>query len=1025
MKYTLGLSIHRITEMDLPPPSRKRSRVAANLVGLPVELIWPVVDDLPLHRVLELAFSSPSPGALLRPIEDSPAWSELLRGRMPAFERAWTSLNRLAWLWCSEPWMRSMNALSRSGLLEMSARRLRATSGPNISPSLDTLFWRAFQDFLGSSDAPIFKGPGEPLIMALCLFLPKDLLLALVGRDKLPQDPGHLSRQSDDYREYLVNPIDEVKLRDVYCHSLVSRKWTVDEAHQFVPYLARARRLLGQAYSAELRSMATVYGRFPAVLKTPMGPETPRPNTRHIRAGLLHDAASLPTSPMARPRSMSTWATGRGKFGRRFCYIVTALVPYNWCLRLFLVVVEQHPPSSDAARYPHDLLPDVRVALDGMKGVHQHGERKISVRRPRYAVLSGMPPLARFDTSSRSVGALPKPTAELEWLESFASTVHWMTSEFPHLVALVQDAQTSPQGGPSREWNGPIAAEGADYRLAIAQDPARDIAARLRADLIACESPDPSHSPSLLALYMPPWSTRARAIARYLVPSHQRLHVEVQELVYRDLVARVRRGLQTVADAERGGPSGSGNPGAPSERAGGTAAHDKLTSGELEAAAKTLRVFRRDPSFHVDKESLEKILGAIHLAESSLEMPQDADGDTATPSRPGPQQRLCYICRMQATPPHRIFAAMCVPCGNFNLAGNELSQPHKLDLSGKTALVTGGRVNLGYHTARRLLRCGANVIVSTRYPHDALQRFRREIGSGEWMHRLRIVGADFRAARDAFALVEQVRALVSDFGGKLDILINNAAQTLTDSVEQEEGAISRETKLQLAHSPTPTLSVHAYEARVRGEARVAIEGPSTKGLAAAELTSSVPRPKNPSTAVGLPQPLGSSWVQSLSEIPYEDVISAHSVNTFVPLILVRELSPLMSRKVRDRRQVEGYIVNVSSREGIFERRVGHAAKNGKHVHTNMSKAGLNMITETEAARLWHDGRVAMNTVDPGFMSAAPELEDSHGGERPLGWEDGAGRVLWPVAVGESGEEPVRGRFLKHYGASRVEPGLGR
>lgn len=88
----------------------------------------------------------------------------------------------------------------------------------------------------------------------------------------------------------------------------------------------------------------------------------------------------------------------------------------------------------------------------------------------------------------------------------------------------------------------------------------------------------------------------------------------------------------------------------------------------------------------------------------------------------------------------------------------------------------------------------------------------------------------------------------------------------------------------------------------------------------------------------------SSWVQSLQEIPYEDLISAHSVNKFVPLILIRELLPVMRQKrdpppftlrARDSRECYGYIVNFSSREGIFEITKGHSAKKGKHVHTNM------------------------------------------------------------------------------------------
>jgi hypothetical protein len=64
--------------------------------------------------------------------------------------------------------------------------------------------------------------------------------------------------------------------------------------------------------------------------------------------------------------------------------------------------------------------------------------------------------------------------------------------------------------------------------------------------------------------------------------------------------------------------------------------------------------------------------------------------------------------------------------------------------------------------------------------------------------------------------------------------------------------------------------------------------------------------------------------------------------------------------------------------------------------------------------------MAMNTVDPEFMSAAPEMDGLNGGERPLTWEDGAGRVLWPVAIGEVEGEPVWGRFLKHFCTVAVE-----
>jgi NAD(P)-dependent dehydrogenase (short-subunit alcohol dehydrogenase family) len=350
-----------------------------------------------------------------------------------------------------------------------------------------------------------------------------------------------------------------------------------------------------------------------------------------------------------------------------------------------------------------------------------------------------------------------------------------------------------------------------------------------------------------------------------------------------------------------------------------------------------------------------------------------------------------------------------------------MSLPEMLDLRGKTALVTGGRVNLGFSTALRLLRCGAKVIVSSRYPHDTLVRYQTQPDSDSWIkNRLRVVGADFRTARDAFALAAEVKNILVTWSTGdsasplLDILINNAAQTLTDGEAKETTAVKRESNLHLSLPAHPALPETSYTPRIGGGAPEGfLEGRTQQALQSA----------NTSTSVIQPVPEKSSWVQDMSEIPYADIITAQAVNAFVPLILIRELLPVMSHgEIRE--QQSGHIINVSSREGIFEASRNHSAKKGTHVHTNMSKAALNMITETEAGPAWRSHGVAMNTVDPGYMSASPEMEDLYGGVRPLSWEDGAGRVLWPVAMAFGEEKTVIwGRFLKHYGTVSVTAGL--
>ncbi len=406
--------------------------------------------------------------------------------------------------------------------------------------------------------------------------------------------------------------------------------------------------------------------------------------------------------------------------------------------------------------------------------------------------------------------------------------------------------------------------------------------------------------------------------------------------------------------------------------------------------------------------------------------------------RPNQRQRYCYICKLGLKAPHALYKSMCRPCGEFNLAGSALSQPARLQLAGKTALVTGARVHLGYHTVLRLLRCGARVVASTRYPNDSALRYASEPDSEEWADRLKIVGADFRAARDVFALVEATRSALRDWGvERLDILINNAAQTLTDSVQKEERAVYREQQHETAARRTGFVcrlpGVESYQPRLRG----GLAPLSLFGSAETKLLGEVGPPEDTvilpdgvkdDGRTGIEPYFKSSWVQGLSEIPYEDVISSHAVNTFVPLILCRELLQIMgtasteAAKHGDKRPL-GYIINVSSREGIFEAEPDHSAKRGKHVHTNMTKAALNMMTHTEAGSAWMERRVAMNSVDPGYMSAAPEMDTMHGGERPIDWEDGAGRLLWPVAIGEVEGQAIWGRFLKHYGAVDVDSKL--
>jgi hypothetical protein len=104
------------------------------------------------------------------------------------------------------------------------------------------------------------------------------------------------------------------------------------------------------------------------------------------------------------------------------------------------------------------------------------------------------------------------------------------------------------------------------------------------------------------------------------------------------------------------------------------------------------------------------------------------------------QERSCYVCKKPFVKMHRYYDSMCDECGDFNYAKREQTA----DLSGHYALVTGARVKIGFQAALKLLRAGAHVIVTTRFPVDAADRYSQEPDFAAFRDRLQIHGLDLR-----------------------------------------------------------------------------------------------------------------------------------------------------------------------------------------------------------------------------------------------------------------------------------------
>src|SRR5690606_4695318 len=132
--------------------------------------------------------------------------------------------------------------------------------------------------------------------------------------------------------------------------------------------------------------------------------------------------------------------------------------------------------------------------------------------------------------------------------------------------------------------------------------------------------------------------------------------------------------------------------------------------------------------------------------------------------------RNCYICKTEYTKLHFFYDAMCPECGDFNYQ----KRFQTASLEGQVALITGARLKIGYHATLMMLRAGARVIATTRFPVDAALRFSKEDDFSIWGDRLQIHGLDLRHTPS----VEIFASYIEQHYDRLDLLLNNAAQTV-------------------------------------------------------------------------------------------------------------------------------------------------------------------------------------------------------------------------------------------------------
>lgn len=485
-----------------------------------------------------------------------------------------------------------------------------------------------------------------------------------------------------------------------------------------------------------------------------------------------------------------------------------------------------------------------------------------------------------------------------------------------------------------------------------------------------------------------------------------------------------------------------------------------------------LRAIRRQQLEVLNSEGFENvprvpdgvaICATAHAIKSNLQIANSSETDhSSANSSTVIQQSMilsnplsCYICHKPYLELHHFYHQLCPDCATYNFAKRD----EIVDLTGKVCLVTGARVKIGYRCALKLLKCNANVIITTRFPKDAACRFIAEKDSSDWIKRLHIYGLDFRD----IASLEKFCQHVSSQYTRLDVIINNACQTVrrppayyaplinaeqdyfhsmnhSDNPSSDRGedkklkmlltcqqeyvrssydakdTSSSSSRLHLGggmlHDSSTNSNVlagdvynHAASNDSHSRHIDALDGNTMEATASSDLTQLqvAPGDENFSSALF---PTGATDVnQQQVDLRKSNswTMKLHEVSTpeIAEVFAINALAPaILNAKLKSLMEKDKpgwkFIVNVSAMEGKFYR-----FKSADHPHTNMAKAALNMMTRT-SAQDYVKSNIYMTAVDTGWINDEKPIERAvahekrHKFQTPLDEIDAAARVLDPV-----------------------------
>lgn len=331
---------------------------------------------------------------------------------------------------------------------------------------------------------------------------------------------------------------------------------------------------------------------------------------------------------------------------------------------------------------------------------------------------------------------------------------------------------------------------------------------------------------------------------------------------------------------------------------------------------------------------------------------------------------ICYNCKKFTNVDvcYSDYVHMCLECAQYY---NE-KKTKTADLKGTVAFITGIRKKIGLNIALKLLRCGANVIGTSRYYNATLYNYQIQPDYDDWKDKLQIYICDFTILEQVLRMIENVKYM------NINFIISNACQTVKPSEQYQQNILKLEQILndkKLIENQVASSDCD-IDLRIVKKSNFANEIMLNKFN---DVTTDI---------------YDTSWNKHIENIDPAEIIEATLINQLVPTLIINQLKQHLIEPC--------FIIHVTAYEGDFNRN-----NSGNHAHTNMCKVAMEMLISTMNKE--NTKNLYCYSVNPGFVSGVDLTTYNH----PVSPADGSARILDPILQHYNNNTLPTGKYVNY------------